>query len=102
MMRAVPLLMLMSLCAPVCCHQVCIRFVANQDHQRLTQLFEDFVRYEFAKLHSHNSLHITVSSHGPAWMGDPRDCCFQAAARAIRSEWGVEPMYIQVGEPTFA
>ena len=70
---------------------MCIRFVANQDHERLTSLFEQHVRYEFAKLHSHNSLHLTVLSHGPAWMGDPRSCCFQAAARAIKKEWGANP-----------
>eukprot|EP00899_Mesostigma_viride_P012902 jgi/Mesvir1/21612/Mv04038-RA.1 len=87
-----------SLLPHKCSGKVVIRHVPNQDAARLEELFRKHVQHEFAKLRScGNTITVTVENSGDWWLGDMHNEFFAAADDAIRSVWGMPPLYVREG-----
>ncbi|TIB74922.1 hypothetical protein E3Q23_02520 [Wallemia mellicola] len=68
-----------------------IRTVPNMDIQKLEELVKKHLNSEFAKLNSRSNFEVVQLSAGPAWAADPNHWNFRAAAKAVKSVFGVEP-----------
>ncbi|KAK3234737.1 hypothetical protein CYMTET_55016 [Cymbomonas tetramitiformis] len=74
-----------------------VRYVPDQKAEQLIAKFRAHVEHEFAKLRSPNRLEVTVQAVGHWWLGETESPFYKAAAKAIREEWGMEPLYVQEG-----
>lgn len=77
--------------------KVSLRFVPDQDPDKLVEKVQKHLEIEFLKRRSRNKLSVVCVGKGDWWLGDPKGKEFQLAARAIRSVWGVEPLYVCEG-----
>lgn len=68
-----------------------IRTVPNMDIQKLEELVKKHLSSEFAKLNTRSNFEVVQLSAGPAWAADPNHWNFRAAAKAVKSVFGVEP-----------
>ncbi|KAJ2995038.1 hypothetical protein HDV02_001115 [Globomyces sp. JEL0801] len=68
-----------------------IRTVPNQDPKEITQLVYDYVKSEFAKLGSKNTMSITCDHEGKWWVADVTNWNFTAATNAIEKVFKVKP-----------
>jgi di- and tripeptidase len=80
-----------------CSAIISIRTVPDQCNDKVVGIFENFIRDNFTRLNSYNRLNIEVISSGNWWLGDPSSKYFHAAESAIKSQWGVDPLYIREG-----
>lgn len=74
-----------------------IRTVPNIESAKLDKLVLDFVRSEFAKLGSKNSVEAELIHDGAYWVSDPFNDSFTAAAEATEHVWGVKPDFTREG-----
>jgi acetylornithine deacetylase/succinyl-diaminopimelate desuccinylase-like protein/WD40 repeat protein len=74
-----------------------VRFVPDQDPEQLVRAIRSHLDLEFMKRRSRNKLSVTCVGKGDWWLGDPKCEEFQLAERAIRSVWGVDPLYVCEG-----
>ncbi|KAI0563270.1 Nucleophile aminohydrolase [Gracilaria domingensis] len=74
-----------------------IRFVPDQDPQKLLHAVEHFLQTQLKQRNSPNQIAISCANIGDWWLEDPSCEHFQIAARAIKSVWGVEPQYVCEG-----
>lgn len=68
-----------------------IRTVPNMQLRDVDQLVFKYVKEEFAKLQSKNTLNVHLIHDGPWWVASPNHWNFKAASRAVKQVWGIEP-----------
>jgi Cys-Gly metallodipeptidase DUG1 len=68
-----------------------IRTVPNMDSQTVTDLVYKYIKSEFAKLNSKNTLDVYLQHDGKWWVASPKHWNFTAAAKAVKEVFGVEP-----------
>lgn len=68
-----------------------IRTVPDMDSATVTDLVYAYIRSEFAKLHSKNSLDVFLQHDGKWWVASPKHWNFTAAAKAVKEVFGVDP-----------
>ncbi|EOR03704.1 hypothetical protein E3P92_03380 [Wallemia ichthyophaga] len=68
-----------------------IRLVPNMDVDKVEKLVQKHLQSEQKKLNTRNVVEVVQLSGGPAWVADPNHWNFLAAAKAIKTVFGVEP-----------
>lgn len=68
-----------------------IRTVPDMENGKLNKLVTDFVKNEFARLGSKNTLQVESTEEGPWLLSDRTNWNFTAAAKAMKTVFGVEP-----------
>lgn len=74
-----------------------IRFVPDQDPQKIEDAVRAHLEFELRKRRSPNKLQMMCVNRGDWWLGEPSSPHFQIAERALRSVWGVDPQYVSEG-----
>lgn len=77
--------------------KISLRFVPQQDHQELIECLQQHIDRKFEALWSANKVQLQVHSVGDWWEADPKSQLFQMAERAVRLEWGSDPLYVREG-----
>lgn len=77
--------------------KVSVRFVPDQDPEKLTNAIRTHLHLEFDKRRSGNTLTVSFAGHGDYWISDPSSAGYQLAERAVKCVWGVNPMYVCEG-----
>ncbi|MCJ1477756.1 hypothetical protein MMC13_006429 [Lambiella insularis] len=67
---------------------ISLRLVPEQDAFHIQEAFVDFLRTEFAQLHTFNELIITIDHQADPWLGDPENKIFKMLEKAIIEVWG--------------
>ena len=68
-----------------------IRTVPNMESEQVSKLVFDYVKAEFAKLNSKNTLDVWLQHDGKWWISSPKHWNFTAASKAVTQVFGVEP-----------
>lgn len=68
-----------------------IRTVPNMESDRVDELVFQYVRDEFKKLGSKNTLDISLQHAGNWWVASPKHWNFRAAGKAVESVFKVKP-----------
>ncbi len=68
-----------------------IRTVPDMEGEKVDELVFAFVKEEFRKLKSKNTLEISLAHSGSWWVASPKHWNFTAAARAVENVFGVKP-----------
>lgn len=68
-----------------------IRTVPNMESDRVDELVFQYVRDEFKKLGSKNTLDISLQHSGNWWVASPKHWNFRAAGKAVESVFKVKP-----------
>ena len=68
-----------------------IRTVPNMEAKQVHDLVFKYVRDEFAKLGSKNTLDVSCQHDGKWWVASPKHWNFSAARKAVKEVFGVEP-----------
>ncbi|KKZ62078.1 cytosolic nonspecific dipeptidase [[Emmonsia] crescens] len=68
-----------------------IRTVPNMESEDVSRLVFDYIKAEFAKLNSKNTMNCTLQHDGKWWVASPKHWNFQAAGKAVKQVFGVEP-----------
>ncbi|PGH12548.1 hypothetical protein AJ79_04169 [Helicocarpus griseus UAMH5409] len=68
-----------------------IRTVPNMESEDVTRLVCDYVNAEAAKLNTKNTVECTLQHDGKWWVASPKHWNFQAASKAVKQVFGVEP-----------
>ena len=68
-----------------------IRTVPDMDSATVNELVFKYVKDEFAKLGSKNSIDVFCQHDGKWWVANPKHWNFTAASRAVKEVFGVEP-----------
>ena len=68
-----------------------IRTVPDIDADKLDKLVERYVKDEFKKLGSKNTLNFILQHGGPWWVASPKHWNFTAAGKAVERVFGVKP-----------
>lgn len=80
-----------------CTATVSVRIVPDQKNDEVERLVTQHLRKVFEARASGNTLDVTVVSSAPYWLTDPFSAPYQAAARAIKARWNMEPMFVREG-----
>lgn len=70
---------------------------SNPVAKQVAEAFTKHVERAFARLNSGNTFKVDTVHTGNWWLGNPESHAFQAAAKAIRDVWNVEPLFIREG-----
>jgi Cys-Gly metallodipeptidase DUG1 len=68
-----------------------IRTVPDMDSKTVNDLVFKYVKCEFAKLGSKNTLDVWCQHDGKWWVASPKHWNFSAASKAVKEVFGVEP-----------
>ena len=68
-----------------------IRTVPNMQPEDVNALVYKYVKDEFAKLGSKNTLDVSLMHDGKWWVASPKHWNFTAAGKAVKQVFGVEP-----------
>lgn len=68
-----------------------IRTVPNMEIGAVNELVFKYVKEQFAKLQSKNSLKVYCQHAGKWWVASPKHWNFTAAGKAVERVWGVKP-----------
>jgi Cys-Gly metallodipeptidase DUG1 len=68
-----------------------IRTVPDMESDRVDELVFQYVRDEFKKLGSKNTLDVSLQHAGKWWVASPRHWNFSAAGKAVEMVFGVKP-----------
>ncbi|OAT09269.1 cytosolic nonspecific dipeptidase [Blastomyces gilchristii SLH14081] len=68
-----------------------IRTVPNMESEDVNRLVFDYIKAEFAKLNSKNTMDCSLQHDGKWWVASPKHWNFQAASKAVKQVFGVEP-----------
>jgi Cys-Gly metallodipeptidase DUG1 len=74
-----------------------IRLVPNMTPDQVFPIVKKYLEAEFAKLGSKNTLKVEAPHGGKPWVSDPTHWNFQAAAKATKKVYGVDPDYTREG-----
>lgn len=77
--------------------KISVRFVPNQEPEKIIKRLTGHLEHEFAKLRSGNSINVTVHSFGDWWEADPTCELVQLAERAIVDVWHETPLLVREG-----
>lgn len=77
--------------APSVTGKFSIRTVPNMTTERVTKLVTNYLNVEWEKLNSKNEFAIIVNDSGEPWRTDPNHKNFQAAAKATKTVWDMDP-----------
>ena len=77
--------------------KISVRFVPNQEPEKIIKRLTGHLEHEFAKLRSGNSINVTVHSFGDWWEADPTCALVQIAERAINDVWRETPLLVREG-----
>ncbi|OJD12802.1 hypothetical protein AJ78_06659 [Emergomyces pasteurianus Ep9510] len=68
-----------------------IRTVPNMESEDVNRLVFDYIKAESAKLNTKNTIECTLQHDGKWWVASPKHWNFQAAGKAVKQVFGVEP-----------
>jgi Cys-Gly metallodipeptidase DUG1 len=68
-----------------------IRLVPPQTPENVNPLIESYIKAEFDKLNSKNTLEVSYQHGGKPWVADQNHWSYEAAKRATRTVYGKEP-----------
>ena len=68
-----------------------IRTVPNMESDDVDKLVFKYIKSEFAKLNSKNTLNVWLQHAGKWWVASPKHWNFSAATKAVKQVFGVEP-----------
>ncbi|KAJ5692082.1 Cys-Gly metallodipeptidase dug1 [Penicillium macrosclerotiorum] len=68
-----------------------IRTVPNMESADVNKLVFDYIKAEFAKLNSKNTMDVWLQHDGKWWVASPKHWNFSAASKAVEQVFGVEP-----------
>ena len=74
-----------------------IRTVPNMEIEKTNELVCKYVREQFAKLGSKNTLNVFPQHSGKWWAASPNHWNFSAAAKAVERVWKVKPDFTREG-----
>lgn len=74
-----------------------IRTVPNMEIEKTNELVYKYVKEQFAKLGSKNTLKVYAQHTGKWWVASPKHWNFAAAAKATERVWGVKPDFTREG-----
>ncbi|CAN8105884.1 unnamed protein product [Discula destructiva] len=74
-----------------------IRTVPDMDIDTTNECVAKFVKEQFAKLGSKNTLKVYPQHTGKWWVASPKHWNFSAAAKAVERVWGVAPDFTREG-----
>lgn len=74
-----------------------IRLVPNMTVKEIDSIVEKYIKEEFKKLNSKNSIEVSSLHGGDPWIADINHYNFKAAHQAIEQIWGVTPDYTREG-----
>lgn len=74
-----------------------IRTVPDMDIDTTNACVEKYVKEQFAKLGSKNTLSVRPQHTGKWWVASPKHWNFTAAAKAVERVWGVAPDFTREG-----
>ncbi|KAF6805094.1 cytosolic non-specific dipeptidase [Colletotrichum sojae] len=74
-----------------------IRTVPNMEIDVTNELVYKYVKEQFAKLKSKNTLNVFAQHTGKWWVASPKHWNFSAAAKATERVWGVQPDFTREG-----
>ncbi|RUP49024.1 hypothetical protein BC936DRAFT_143452 [Jimgerdemannia flammicorona] len=74
-----------------------IRSVPDMDPERITELVTHYVKAEFAKLGSKNTISIRCTHGAKPWVATPNHWNYVAAAKAVKHVFNVDPDYTREG-----
>ncbi|KAI0881717.1 uncharacterized protein GGS22DRAFT_55341 [Annulohypoxylon maeteangense] len=74
-----------------------IRTVPNMEIEQTNELVYKYVKEQFAKLGSKNSLKVFAQHCGKWWVASPNHWNFRAAGKATERVWGVQPDFTREG-----
>ena len=77
--------------------KISVRFVPNQEPEKIIKRLSGHLEHEFAKLRSGNTINVTVHSFGDWWEADPTCALVQLAERAIGDVWKESPLLVREG-----
>ncbi|KAL8329688.1 hypothetical protein RB597_005119 [Gaeumannomyces tritici] len=74
-----------------------IRTVPDMEIEKTNELVYKYVKEQFAKLGSKNTLNVYAQHTGKWWVASPNHWNFTAAAKAVERVWGVAPDFTREG-----
>ncbi|KLU87230.1 cytosolic non-specific dipeptidase, variant [Magnaporthiopsis poae ATCC 64411] len=74
-----------------------IRTVPDMEIEKTNELVYAYVKEQFAKLGSKNTLKVYAQHTGKWWVASPNHWNFTAAAKAVERVWGVAPDFTREG-----
>ena len=74
-----------------------IRTVPNMEIEEVNKLVYKYVKEEFAKLKSKNTLDVSLQHAGKWWVASPKNWNFTAASKAVERVFGVKPDFTREG-----
>ncbi|ERT00454.1 Cys-Gly metallodipeptidase DUG1 [Sporothrix brasiliensis 5110] len=74
-----------------------IRTVPNMEIDKTNALVFQYVKDQFAKLGSKNTVKVSALHTGNWWVASPKHWNFSAAAKAVERVWGVAPDFTREG-----
>jgi di- and tripeptidase len=74
---------------------ISMRIVPDQCLHQIVSLFKETIETKFAEFQSDNDLSVSAEHQADWWLGDPENRGFKALEKAVREEWGIEPLYIR-------
>ncbi|KAL8370002.1 hypothetical protein RB595_000388 [Gaeumannomyces hyphopodioides] len=74
-----------------------IRTVPDMEIEKTNELVYKYVKEQFAKLGSKNTLKVYAQHTGKWWVASPNHWNFTAAAKAVERVWGVAPDFTREG-----
>lgn len=77
---------------------ISLRIVPDQDIDKIKASLVEYLQSCFVKLNStENRLSVQFSNGAHPWIGDPENGAFQTLRRALKDEWGCDPLFIREG-----
>lgn len=74
-----------------------IRTVPNMSIEKTNEVVFKYVREQFAKLNTKNTVNVFDHHSGKWWVASPKHWNFSAAAKAVERVWGVSPDFTREG-----
>lgn len=68
-----------------------IRTVPDMDSDKVDECVFKYVKEQFAKLQSKNTMNVSLQHAGPWWVASPKHWNFTAAGKAVEQVFGVKP-----------
>jgi di- and tripeptidase len=72
-----------------------MRIVPDQNLDSVVSQLKKTLYDRFKEFGSDNQLNVSVEHKADWWLGDPDNRGFKALEKAVREEWGIDPLYIR-------
>lgn len=74
-----------------------IRTVPGMEISEIAAAVDEYLNMKWKELKSKNNIHIELMSAGKCWISDPNNWNFEAARKATKSVWNVDPDFTREG-----